>query len=226
MRKIFVLFLLSVFSFVAHTETGYRGIKWLSTKAQLETKLSLKPAFNDTEIDSNISDLLSSFMSTSITENVILGKKTEIEYVFMPMDNEDVLISIIYITDAYRIKELQDNLKRIRLYKTSFQYMNSTDFFSQIYLDSIGVSKNDITQKLADNTLGIMCASLALDDIRVGENSELFSFFKLEIPNSKNNKATGTLYIYDYNDDTRVYIYDNIIKDKAVVVYVPHEQDY
>ena len=45
-------------------------------------------------------------------------------------------------------------------------------------------------------------------------------------PDLDSTEKYGTLYIYDYNDDTRVYIYDNIIKDKAVVVYVPHEQDY
>lgn len=32
MKKIFVLFLLTVFSFVAHAETGYRGIEWGITK--------------------------------------------------------------------------------------------------------------------------------------------------------------------------------------------------
>ena len=37
---------------------------------------------------------------------------------------------------------------------------------------------------------------------------------------------TGIVYIYDYNDDTRVYIYENFIEDKTFVVYVPHEQDY
>ena len=46
------------------------------------------------------------------------------------------------------------------------------------------------------------------------------------VPDENSTETNGTLYIYDYNDDTRVYIYDNIIKDKAVVVYVPHEQDY
>ena len=42
----------------------------------------------------------------------------------------------------------------------------------------------------------------------------------------KPTATSAALSLYDYNDDTRVYIYDNIIKDKAVVVYVPHEQDY
>ena len=36
----------------------------------------------------------------------------------------------------------------------------------------------------------------------------------------------STLHIYDYNDDTRIYIYENCIEDKAAVVYVPHVQDY
>ena len=46
------------------------------------------------------------------------------------------------------------------------------------------------------------------------------------VPVEELPKATGSLYIFDYNKDTRMYVFDNIIKDKAVVVYVPHEQDY
>lgn len=37
---------------------------------------------------------------------------------------------------------------------------------------------------------------------------------------------TGKIYIYDYNEDTRVYLYENVVTDYAFVVYVPHEQDY
>lgn len=165
-------------------------------------------------------------MTVYITESSIFGRKTEVRYIFAPIENKDNLITITYITDSYRIKEIQNSMKQARHYKTSLQYANSTDFFSQTYLNDIGVSKNDITQKIANNSMGIICAVLTFGYISNGENSDAFSFFELEIPTSKNKKATGTLYIYDYNDDTRVYIYDNIIKDKAVVVYVPHEQDY
>jgi hypothetical protein len=35
-----------------------------------------------------------------------------------------------------------------------------------------------------------------------------------------------TLTIYDYNDDTRCYIFENAVPDKTVVIYIPHEQDY
>ena len=48
----------------------------------------------------------------------------------------------------------------------------------------------------------------------------------------KSNKATeagpgiGTLYIYDYNDDTRVYIAAGNVEGFAFVAYVPHFKDY
>lgn len=36
----------------------------------------------------------------------------------------------------------------------------------------------------------------------------------------------GKLTIYDYNDDTRVYIFENKIGDQTFVFYTYHEQDY
>ena len=55
---------------------------------------------------------------------------------------------------------------------------------------------------------------------------------KCEEKGYKSNKATktgpgvGTLYIYDYNDDTRVYIAAGNVEDMAFVAYVPHFKDY
>ena len=40
------------------------------------------------------------------------------------------------------------------------------------------------------------------------------------------DKGTGTITVYDYNDDTRVYILENVVEDKIFVIYLYHEQDY
>ncbi len=62
-----------------------------------------------------------------------------------------------------------------------------------------------------------------------------FSFFskKLESITSQDKedlkafkKAAGRITIYNYNDDTRCYIFENATPDRTVVIYVPHEQDY
>lgn len=38
--------------------------------------------------------------------------------------------------------------------------------------------------------------------------------------------AAGSIVIYDYNDDTRCYVFENAIPEQTVVIYVPHEQNY
>jgi hypothetical protein len=38
--------------------------------------------------------------------------------------------------------------------------------------------------------------------------------------------AAGRITIYDYNDDTRCYVFENATPDYTVVIYVPHEQEY
>ena len=44
----------------------------------------------------------------------------------------------------------------------------------------------------------------------------------------KNDEGNGksTVYIYDYNDDTRVYIFENLVEGLTFVYYAQHEQDY
>lgn len=39
-------------------------------------------------------------------------------------------------------------------------------------------------------------------------------------------EGNGKIYIYDYNDDTRVYIFENSVEGITGVVYLPCEQDY
>ena len=36
----------------------------------------------------------------------------------------------------------------------------------------------------------------------------------------------STVYIYDYNDDTRVYIFENLVEGLTFVYYAQHEQDF
>ena len=47
---------------------------------------------------------------------------------------------------------------------------------------------------------------------------------KIDIFEINNKKAT--IYIYDYNNDTRLYLFEGVIKDELFVVYTYHEQDY
>ena len=42
----------------------------------------------------------------------------------------------------------------------------------------------------------------------------------------KIDNGDARIYIYDYNDDTRVYLFENVVKGVLFVVYTHHEQDF
>jgi hypothetical protein len=61
------------------------------------------------------------------------------------------------------------------------------------------------------------------------EANKLITFMAMSyslygIPEKTN--GAGTVYAYDYNDDTRVYIFEKMLKGKTIVVYSYFEQDY
>ncbi len=55
-------------------------------------------------------------------------------------------------------------------------------------------------------------------------NFELYGYSQLKAVEVENGE--GTISIYDYNNDTRVYIFENSINRLTFVVYAYHEQDY
>lgn len=72
-------------------------------------------------------------------------------------------------------------------------------------------------------------SNVVLEVFTLAAEAELYgqksTFVNLK-PISEKPEGKSTLYIYDYNDDTRAYIYENIIEGQTVVVYAPHEQDF
>ena len=228
MKKIFVLFLLTIFSFVAHTETGYRGMQWYDSVERCSKIRNLKAYFDDGSVENILlKDALRESMIIRKNESVILGEKNNVTYIFTWAGNNDYwLAGISYIVSQDRIKEIINRFKVVRKYKTSKAMIYRFSFDDEI-LTALGFSLDiyDIPQEIDNLSLQIKCFQEADDYEEYGENT-FFSTLKLELANEQNENYPGTLYIFDYNKDTRMYVFDNIIKDKAVVVYVPHEQDY
>ena len=221
MKKIFVLVLTLFFSLSLFAETGYKGVEWFCTEAECSDNFSLKMTMEDSIACIWVSpDNPDIEVTTQIEETSILGKKNKVIYLFF--DNN--LISVTYMINRNQLNELKNKLSEVRRYKTMRQFTE----LKQLFLNEETWKKPNINALELDNSIArLMCAYASIDyEANFGENSTSFTTFELELPTKKNKKAPGTLTIYDYNDDTRVYIYDNIIKDKAVVVYVPHEQDY
>lgn len=229
MRKIFVLFLLTIFSFVAYTETGYRGLQWYDSVERCSKIGYLEPYFENGSVeDILLSDILntSSFQTIKKRYVPVLGKLNYISYLFKRFKNETCLVGVSYTVTTDQIKEIINRFKVVRKYKTSKE-MILTYWFEDETLTSLGLSLD-----LEDMPQALYELGEQLDCFIESDNYELFgedsfsSHQNLEIANKQNENLSGTLYIFDYNKDTRMYVFDNIIKDKAVVVYVPHEQDY
>ena len=189
----------------------------------------LEPYFENGSVeDILLSDILntSSFQTIKKRYVPVLGKLNYISYLFKRFKNETCLVGVSYTVTTDQIKEIINRFKVVRKYKTS-KAMILTYWFEDETLTSLGLSLDLEDMPQALDELGEQ-----LDCFIVSDNYELFgedsfsSHQNLEIANEQNENLSGTLYIFDYNKDTRMYVFDNIIKDKAVVVYVPHEQDY
>ncbi len=229
MKKMFVLFLLTVFSFIAHAETGYRGLQWYDSVERCSKIGHLIPYFKDGSIENILLEDMINMGPVQIIKKdytVILGKLNNVAYLFKSLENETCLVGVSYTVTSDKIKEIINRFKVVRKYKTSKE-MILCYWFEDETLTSLGLSLDleDMPQEVDE--LGEQ-----LDCFIVSDNYELFgedgfsSHQNLEIANEQNENLSGTLYIFDYNKDTRMYVFENIIKDKAVVVYVPHEQDY
>lgn len=225
MKKIFVLFLLTIFSFVTHAETGYRGLEWYTEESIAGNQIDLYPAFDET-IEKTL-DLKDSGIEIKVTVKTLLGERSLVNYFFtnigyqLPKNKRDEkykLIAISYIVPKDKTNEL---LKHFSIQKIVKKYI-------QCRSDFLNIIKNDYFNHIDFNTLETNASESLITSAIATVTTFFERYGKADAlaPDLDSTEKDGTLYIYDYNDDTRVYIYDNIIKDKAVVVYVPHEQDY
>ena len=233
MKKIFMLVLTLFFSLSLFAETGYHGVEWYTHIDTVVRELWLKkpsymsnPRFIETMEEDDIQE-----PPEYITQKNILGTPTDISYYFglPPLEKVKILspeqndfrgvTSISYIIPTEKKRQL------VSKYKKPVQKLFMKDgkdictISTEILEEGLkeGFSK-EVLIELMDATARILCSQTSNDIEKHGaeaSNAQL-----------KPSPTSTPLTIYDYNDDTRVYIYDNIIKDKAVVVYVPHEQDY
>ena len=228
MKKIFSLILLLVLGFSAFAETGYRGLQWYDSVERCSKIGYLTPYFKDGSVESILlKDALQESMTIRKNETVILGRQNNVTYIFKWAGNDNYwLTGISYIVSPDQIKEIINRFIAVRKYKTLKKMIYGFSFEDET-LTALGLSPDldDIPQEIDNLSLQIECFGDVDYYEEYGEGA-LFSAMKLELANEQNENYPGTLYIFDYNKDTRMYVFDNLIKDKAVVVYVPHEQDY
>lgn len=140
---------------------------------------------------------------TAAEKKPILGKETVIYYHF----GNDVLYSISYCTKNEKTelikKKMPEPIMEIKTISIPFSYFVSKGILSET---------NDL-----DLYFNKQMAISAL-------NYELDGYDQLKEVATEDGACT--ISIYDYNDDTRVYIFDNNIEGLTFVVYTYHEQDY
>ena len=227
MKKYFTLTLLLFCVSFIFGETGYRDVEWYSEEKTVSKKIDLYPALSK-EIEKKI-ELEDVGLKINNENKAILGEINQVSYFF---SNEEAfypkytegkkfrLIGVAYITSTENLQRLKNNFnKLVQKYieaRSDFKEIIENEFFKE-------TDFNKLNNSTIDTLIKTVMATMSWDFERYGKNSPTFGNLA---PDEDSTKKNGTLYIYDFNEDTRVYIYDNIIKDKAVVVYVPHEQDY
>lgn len=129
-------------------------------------------------------------------EDIMMGEQTKVYYFFF----KDLLKSI-----GYTITYKPDTEKRL---------INKFE-------------KNDITihkcQQIPKEYAEKIQDFLFLEDVFYYENKG--GSITEDLISSKANKNEATIYVIDYNQLTRVYIFSNVIPDKIVVVYTEAYQE-
>lgn len=136
-----------------------------------------------------------------IYEKILLGEKTNL---FYAIHNKYSLLTVFYNTSE------KNNPKLHRLIG-NMRKLHSVPFTQDIpWLTEEFKENSERTQECVN---GVML-TLAVADIEQN--------YKYELPETEGN---GNLSIYDYNEDTRLYIFENVIPEKTIVVYYPHYED-
>lgn len=188
-------------------ETGYTGLQWGESEYSVRMKKYLQgpDPFNE-EVG------LNSFL---FEEKAILGERTKVYYDVLYFG----LYSIFYVIDANKTAELKTKFSnQIAEYYGDY----TVKYNDQELLENhkIETWPEDKQKKYIDTyTVDWVSTCATQMDYYPNTISREFDY---------KDKATAatTVYIYDYNDDTRVYIFENIIEGKTVVVYAHHEQDF
>lgn len=140
--------------------------------------------------------------NTMAKPKIVLGLETTVFYHFIG----DKLYGVSYSISNEKTKELKSKYKELL---HSFDFSELTD--EQL---------NNIKKKNGIDESAILYLT----------NKLIYNMaFALEvkgIPKEPPKKGNCKLLVYNYNDDTRVYMLENFRKGECFVTYIYHEQDY
>ena len=202
MKKTIAIFFLCC-SLSLFAETGYRGYKWYSNiwdfpaSGQIEEAKEVGIGYN----------------APLVYEKKIMDEQTFLFYDFDTRTME--LQAAGYLIPKNKTTELKTKIKEQK--REEFK-IALNEIISEYEID-----EQDIVE------YGEMLIKILAEYSTISECENIAKYMEIEreeLEQHKDEKATGTITIYDYNDDTRIYLFEGAVKEKTVVVYVPHEQDY
>lgn len=206
MKKLLLIFvLLSCFA-GAFAETGYNGTEWNRKRSLLD--------FGEKADEWQISQE----QSVVSFGSVALGDDTIKIYFF----EKEKLTGVSYYIPEGTLKDLLskfDSKKEVAKIQTPmFTVQEIFEGLEKLKKEKNLPSFIDGSEE-AEIALSVVLAELSL--IEIAKFCETKGYKNLE-----KTEDPGTLYIYDYNNDTRVYIAAGNIKGLVFVAYVPHFKDY
>lgn len=199
MKKTIAILLFLIGSVFLFAETGYRGFEWGTSEFLFE----LKAGENDAVIN------LDPFKA-KVYKTKLLGEERELYYIFY----QEYFSAAFYIIPSEVTEKLLNNFdKKNRL---AFIQTEKIDFnYDEAIKQNIQNEDASTAKRQVDFIIGLQTISFCAEIEK-----------KADLTKAQNQEAESQLIIYNYNNDTRVYIYKNMFDGKTIVVYYPHEQDY
>lgn len=207
--KRLILFFILFLNFGIFAETGYNGFQWGWEK-------------KDINIGENIEVWEDEYGSIVSFGTIILGDDSIKSYFF---DVEKGLDCVSYYIPAGSLEELLSKFDpKKKVYEVKTELFEINDIYNSA---KELIEKGTIPPFYdgSDKTIFAFISVLAEGySYEIASKSEDKGY--KNIKEAKEGPKVGTLYIYDYNDDTRVYILSGNIDGLAFVAYVPHCKDY
>ena len=200
MKRFLILLLFVFLLFGLYAETGYDGKQWRTKKGELSFYNKVTP--DESQI----------WVVTEAETRPILGEDTRVYYHYFGNELENI---------SYTIPKEKTDLLKEKLEKRSICFdeqnlITITDEYSLQLLKTLGIEETNI--ELGQNFLISYFVTLCEHS-----NNHYYTWYIFS------DEGSGKFSFYYYNDDTVVYIYENFIKDKTIVVFSYHkeyEQDY
>lgn len=200
MKKIFTSFIIFIMAITLAAETGYKGFQWWeTTKKEVSNQIDITLKRQDEQFEY--------YANTTR----ILTKSTEVYYSFF----EGILTNVSYVLDYSQ--EMRDTL---------LSRFNKPTIYRSLPLDTFNCLEADDNYVKENTPDIIMGYSIITTLFEVGDDEHTSIISDAIEYGQKEKTSDMEMFIIDYNQDTRVYIFSNFIKGSIIVIYTPHAQDF